>query len=174
MSNETTRLSLNGIQRLTGKDKRTIKARLADTGIKPAAKKGRAHLYDAPTALAAIYTHPGEAQHKTRLDLGDERAKLAKAQREKIELEMAIRQGKYLPAEAVVEIGSAMVGEFRSKILAVHHRVKQRWPHLDNAIIDEIKHLHSEALQELADGNLDESVLNQIGAVAEQYQERAR
>jgi len=95
-------------------------------------------------------------------DLTRERALLARAQREKIELDMEERTGRLLPVEVIREIGVGLVTATRAKLLSVHHRIKQRFPHLEIAIIDEIKRLHTEALEELADGDIPEEALDRI------------
>lgn len=57
------------------------------------------------------------------LDLQTERAKLAKAQRQKLEREIATLDGKLIPAEDVERVWSGMIGAFRARMLALPSRL---------------------------------------------------
>lgn len=79
-------------------------------GIKPLRKEGRFFVYDLRAAVRLKY------ESDENLDLGRERALLARAQREKLELEQAVRCGDLLSAPLVVRAWTFVLAEFRSRV----------------------------------------------------------
>lgn len=78
-------LSVNQLSALTGKDRRTIAARL--TGLACTAGAKGAHLYDSAAALAAIYTPDteGKTLDQARTELAIEQARTARVRGDEIE-----------------------------------------------------------------------------------------
>lgn len=86
-------------------------------GWKPHAEEGRQKLFDLREIAQKRYGD--EAAQREVLDLTAERARLARAQAEKQELDLAERQGELIPAEAVVDTWADVLSAFRAKVLAL-------------------------------------------------------
>ena len=132
---------------------------LAELGVLPRTPRGRypieavaayaSHLREVAAGRAAEVRdgNGGEV-----LDLATERARLAKAQREAVELRMARDRGDLVDA-AAVKIGFAnQVTAARNRLLGVPSEAKQRMPHLAIDEIEELEQLIAGALAEVADG----------------------
>ena len=92
-------VSGNELAKLTGKSWRTVRGSLEAAGIKPLRIECSSHLFASVVSLPAIYTNqeaPGED-----LDLNAERARLARMQADKIEIEIAARACELLEASTV-------------------------------------------------------------------------
>lgn len=102
-------LNLSELRALTGAGERKIRRRLE--GLKPAARDGRTLWYPAREALSRVFL--GE-----ELDLSRERARLAAAQAEKVEMQNAELRGELVRGEDVEGFGvpllSAMVQRLRA------------------------------------------------------------
>ena len=86
-----------------------------------------------------------------------ERARLNHHQANIAALNEAERRSELLPAETVTAIGAAMVTAARAQVLAVHSKIRQRFPDVDTDLADAIEELCLEALEELGhDGNTDD------------------
>jgi phage terminase Nu1 subunit (DNA packaging protein) len=84
-----TEISGSKLAELTGKSWRTIQRRLSAARIEPVLTQGKAHLFDSVVALAAIF----EVDRDTDvLDLSAERARLARLQADRLELDLQQRQ----------------------------------------------------------------------------------
>jgi len=84
---------------------------LRSWGLKPIRTAGRMKIYDLRAVVRQRVGHSAEV-----LDLSDERAKLARAQREKIDLELARLAGDLLDADLVVRAWAALLIAFRSRV----------------------------------------------------------
>jgi len=84
------------------------------------------------------------------LDLAAERAKLARAQRERVELDNAVRRGELVEVEGIRGRYAGMVTAAKSKLLGVPSKAKGRLPHLVIEDIETLEELIHEALAELA------------------------
>jgi phage terminase Nu1 subunit (DNA packaging protein) len=154
MSGKKTNLrncSISQLQDLTGAAYKTIKERLKD--LKPAYVDGQADYYDSREALALIYK--ARSGQKANTDLSEERARLARAQREKYELQNAERRGILIPAEIVESVWADMLLNFKAKIMSISNKAAPIVSGLGS--ISEIEELlkkhHLEALNELAEFN---------------------
>ncbi len=94
-------VSASELAELTGHGHRWLRARLA--GLEPVRTDGRSKWYVAPEALRRIYV---DEEH---LDLAQERARLAKVQRELAALKLAEAQGELVQADRVAR-GWARIG----------------------------------------------------------------
>jgi phage terminase Nu1 subunit (DNA packaging protein) len=138
------------LSQLSGFAWRTIRKRLDAAGI-IANERGK---FDSVPALRAIFGI--EAEKASALDLSEERALLARAQRERIEVEAAVRRGELLEAETVAHEWANHVGAVRSRLLALPHRLSPRLVHADEiTIAAAIRSEVHGALRELAGGEQD-------------------
>jgi hypothetical protein len=95
-------------------------ARLVEAGVfvPAAAARGRTPAkFDGPNLVSAFIAH--REQRASALDLNQERAHLARAQREKLEREARVRCGELLEAAAVEEQWVEIVDGHRDGLLAL-------------------------------------------------------
>ncbi|MEI7035901.1 hypothetical protein [Fulvimonas yonginensis] len=137
---------------------------LAELSVVPRTPRGRypfaeavaaytAHLREVAAGRAAEVRDGGEV-----LDLATERARLAKAQREHVELRMARERGELVDAEAVRLKYAAMVRGAVSRLRGVPSRARGRLPSLTVDGVEELERLIDEALEEVANGTDAEEV----------------
>jgi phage terminase Nu1 subunit (DNA packaging protein) len=133
---------------------------LAELRVVPRTPRGRypfaaavaaytAHLREVAAGRAAEVRDPNGCEV---LDLATERARLAKAQREHVELRMARERGELVDAEAVRLGYAAMVRGAVSRLRGVPSRARGRLPSLTVEGIEELERLIDEALEEVASG----------------------
>ncbi len=103
-------ISLAGLERLTKKSYRTLVKRLE--AIAPAETNGKEILYDIHQALPAIFTDPV-------MDLNKERAMLARAQTQKINLEIKKMQQELVDVDVFSDAYNKKMAAFRDKLLNV-------------------------------------------------------
>lgn len=108
--------------------------------------------YDAPKSIAW-------GKQRDDLDLNAERARLAKAQADKTEMELAVRGGELLERGRVVRDVGAMLSAFRSRVIAIPDAVGQLFdPNTARTVIAEVRRKLHEALAELSEYRPDVSV----------------
>ena len=106
------KFSINQLAELTGFAHRTLKSRLKDQIPE---KKGRANLYTFRQLIDSIIEN---CQNKSDLmNLEQERAQLANAQRLKLEREAAIAESVLLDSKTVLQVWSTVQVQQRQKIL---------------------------------------------------------
>lgn len=116
---------VNIIARLLDMTERRVQ-QLATEGVLPKASHGKYPLFG---CVHAYIRHlrgsvpDGAGDDDSRLSGTVERAKLARAQRQKIELETAALRGTLLPAEDVAREWSDMIGRARAKLLGLPPRL---------------------------------------------------
>lgn len=86
------------------------------------------------------------------LDLVAERARLAKAQADRQELELAVRRGQLVDAQDVRQRFAQLVTAAKTKLLGLPSAAKGRIPTLTVRDVDALDDLVRQALEELADG----------------------
>lgn len=104
--------SITALADLTGFDRRTVVHRLESAEGK---KEGRFYKYTVRQLIDSLLE-----QAKGRVDeisLEDERAQLARAQREKLEREAQLAEGKLLEADDVLHVWAGIITQMRQKIL---------------------------------------------------------
>lgn len=106
-------VNIDMLTNLTGSTRRTILRKCTD--IERITGKGREHLFESKDALPAIIVGR-KADDKT---LESERTRLASAQAEKTELEVAVIKGDLIPAGNVESVVNGMISSFRSKMLSL-------------------------------------------------------
>lgn len=105
--------------RLLGMAGRTF-ARLVEAGVFVPVVPGRGRVparFDGAALVAAYIEH--REQRSSALDLNQERAQLARAQREKLEREALVRGGELLEVAVVEEAWAAVVDVHREGLLAL-------------------------------------------------------
>lgn len=111
-------VSLTDLGELVGKDGRTVKARLAEAGLEPIQRRGKAILYDSERALQAIYAPTrGGLEHLSPTD------RLAHARWELAELDLATKRGELLDRAVVLATWGGMVASFRTRMLSIPSKV---------------------------------------------------
>lgn len=112
--------SISRLCELTGTCYRTARKRLE--GLTPEIR-GRASCYESRIALPLILQSDKEPDSGGVGSLEVERAKLAAAQRQQIELKMAAQRGELLPAAEVEATWTRHIMAARSRLLAIPGRV---------------------------------------------------
>jgi phage terminase Nu1 subunit (DNA packaging protein) len=139
-------VSINELAELTGRDRRTIKKRLADL---PSRRDGRSILFDSGRALSLIYG--ATADDGQALDPSQERAALDRARRRLAELQHAEQSRELIPAGNIkAELGKA-VHACRSHLLALPVQLAGRCVNATSQEVqNEAKALVHHALDELS------------------------
>lgn len=106
------RHSISELERLTGYDRRTLSKRLEG---QEAVKKGRSLTYTLRQVLEAFDKH--SKRNSEILNLEQERALLARTQREKLERENALELSHLLRADRVLALWSTFIVQARQKVL---------------------------------------------------------
>lgn len=133
---------------------------LAELRVVPRTPRGRypfaeavaayaAHLREVAAGRAAEVRDPDGGEV---LDLATERARLAKAQREHVELRMARERGELVDAQTVRLGYASQVTAARNRLLGVPSEAKQRIPHLTVEEIETFEGLIAGALELVASG----------------------
>lgn len=149
-----TKLSAATMARLLGIGQRRLRE-LAELGVVPR-DRGRYPL----NAVAAYCAHlrevaagrRGEGDDGGALDLVQERARLARSQREAVELKTARDRGELVEAAAVRLGFTGMVTAARNHLRGMPSKAKARIPTLTVRDVEILEDLIAEALTELADG----------------------
>ena len=107
-------LSISELSDLTGKDRRTVKRH---AGTLSMVKDGKSHKYESRDLLPLLYGY--SAADGEKLDLSQERARLARLQGDKADLELKAMRGEYAKLEDVVAEVSDAFSHVRAKLLAL-------------------------------------------------------
>jgi len=142
--------TLNALSNELGIDRRTLAKRLADLLPDREQKSGRG--VDKSWRLARVIVHlgpPGTSEDE--LDLGQERARLARAQTEKAELENAVRRGQLLEVSLVERTWQNLMVALRARMLSLPTKLAMELASLTDAnsvrarLTDEVAELLDEA-----------------------------
>lgn len=115
--------------------------------------RGREALYYLPDCIEYQQTRGAEG----KLNLSDERARLAKAQADRVELEVQQLKGELIPAGVILENWEPIVGAARAKILAIPTKCKSAIPKLTDRNVARIKAICRAALEDLANSGIPKS-----------------
>lgn len=150
-------ISKNALAELLGKDRRTIDRKLR--GI-PFERSGRSHVYDLKTAIEAIYCafEPEEDDDET-IDVRLEKAKLDRARRRLVELELEVKRSNLIPREVLQKNLSTIFGEIKSKVLGIPTKAAQRFSGKTQKEVRSIlDRLCKETLRDLSEKRLNENI----------------
>jgi hypothetical protein len=114
-------VSINALSQMTGRDRRWIKRRLGEAGVR--AVDGRTGpVFSTPAALEAIYK-PGDSALNPQI----ERAALDRARREEIERRAERERGEWVPASgldrSLIALATAVSGKMQALPRALAVRV---------------------------------------------------
>ena len=139
-------LTISDLERITGHSFRTLKRRLT---ISPVGKESRKQFYKLSDILKCFIG--AEQENQNKLDLTQERAKLAIEQAANLRLNREITQGKYAEVEVVQKRWEELVLAARAKLLALPSRVAPLVQNLETIDAELcIKDAIYEALEELS------------------------
>lgn len=150
-------MSISELSALTGFTRETVGKRLADI---PHTAAGNAKRYDPRQALPALYE---VACNSGQIDLMQERAMLARSQRQKIDLEIGVMQRELLPASLVASVWGGMTTAARQRLLQLPYRLAVAAQSADGnfaRIESAAAELVREALEELHSYNPDDYAPN--------------
>lgn len=108
-------LSINQLAELTGKDRRTIKKKLA--GLVAQAGPNNAHLYDAQEALPVLYSSGSSSDIEK--EMAEESLRIERAKREKLEIEVGRLRGDLLPIDTVAKTVEKQYAYVRATVRAI-------------------------------------------------------
>ncbi len=140
--------SINHYSEQTGLARETVKKRL--DGLERREGSHGAYLYDSKQAYPAMYQQDDD----DNIDAQKEGAKLSRERRKKTRVERMVLEGGLVPAEEVVRFCGDMNVTIRDGVLAIPNTIKNKNPHIDLEIIDEVEAGIHEALTNLAHGGI--------------------
>ena len=123
---------------------------IAKWKVKPRRRIGREQLYYLPD-LSNYRDQQRDA--KTETDLTKERARLAAAQADRTELEVATMRAELIPADDILAIWEPLIGAARTKILSIPSKIKVFMPKTTDKDLKKIKTLCYRILTELANAD---------------------
>ena len=113
---EAVKSKLNLLSEILGISTRRVQ-QLVEDGILPAPDKQGA--YDIPACVQSFYYNEFTGGEDEELDGRYERARKAKAEADRIEFDLKIKQGQYLQADLVKNEIEKSIGNCRAKLLAL-------------------------------------------------------
>jgi len=139
--------------------------------VEAASTRGRAHQFDTEAVIDwMIQREVSGLSNGGNLDLTEEQARLAHYRANVEKLKEDQLKGELIPAEIVILGGSGLVTSMRAKFLALHQKIKNRFPDLDQAIVDQIQRLIHEALTELGNDGLPPDIRERMRLVCERLE----
>jgi len=150
--------NIDELKRATGKGYRTIKKRLADSGVEPVKTQGRSLIYDTEQALAAIYAGP---KTKEDLSLEVERAKLAVEQSRKAKRENDLAEGQVADVEILTDVLVKVSANISSTLDALAIKLKKQNPNLLSNDIELIRKQIARCKNETSDLVIHGKYINQ-------------
>tara|TARA_R100000951_G_scaffold40964_1_gene34695 strand:- start:366 stop:941 length:576 start_codon:yes stop_codon:yes gene_type:complete len=150
--------SISGLSELTGFDRRTIKARLANVDRE---EQGKSFLFKTTDALAVLYG----ASRSEDLDYQEERARLTHHQANKTELEEQVLRGELIPSSEIESLLSNIFTAFRAKLLGLPVKASPQLVIMADVVDAEnlLRKFIYEALEELSSYDLSEIAFNAAG-----------
>jgi phage terminase Nu1 subunit (DNA packaging protein) len=122
--------------------------------IKPVTKTGRISLYYLPDL--ARYRDQ-QIDDGRALNLQAERARLACAQADRVELEVQQLTGELIPADVILANWEPIVGAARAKVLGLPSKLKTAIPKLTDADLKKVKTIVRGVLEDLANNGIPKS-----------------
>lgn len=148
--------TVNQLSEMTGKDRRTIKKRIAN--LKIHSTHGRSEFYDMFEAIPALFS--ADSKDNVEEQLVQEQLRYETARADKMILEVEQRRGEVVPVSEVARIVSSEYGNVRARLLSVPSRcAKDLSLELDPALVKQrLEEEINEALSELtADEKFEEN-----------------
>jgi phage terminase Nu1 subunit (DNA packaging protein) len=138
-------------------------ATLVDEGVIPGAVNGTG--YDLKDCVKRYVDY--KAGREGELDLSRERALLARSQRERVDLDIAIKRGSVVKTEVAQEVVGKIVEAFRAKVLALPTRAAPEVVALDGLaeVTEVLTRLCHDALTECASPDLVRAAVESVELV---------
>ena len=118
--------------------------------VKPRGKLGRETLYYLPDLVA----YRLERDESGRLSLTDERARLSKAQADRVLLELETLRGNLIPVDVLLQTWEPLIAAARSKFLALPSKLKTAIPKLTDSDVKKIQKITRSTLESLANAKI--------------------
>lgn len=158
-------LSINQLSEVTGKDRRTIKKRLA--GIAPHSEDGRAQYFDAHVVIDLLFALDSSQGIDKKLQ--QEELRIESARREKLEIEVKRLRGEMLPIDVVAKELEMACTYVRAQLFSLPNKLSMPLAIIsDPAVVNEkIHNALSECLTELNTDHVYIKRLAEIESAAE-------
>lgn len=131
--------------------------------IAAASARGKASKFDTVDVINwMIQKEVTKLSFGGNLDLTEETARLKHHQANNEALKEDQLRGSLIPEIVIREHGAGMVSAFRSKMLALTTKIRNRFSDLSDDVIDEIQRLITEALEELGSDGIPAEVRERI------------
>jgi hypothetical protein len=152
MALQAQKWTISGLATEFGISHRVLGKRLED--CEPCEIKGRSKLYKIAGVAPAIL----KMDKPDDLDLTQERARLAKAQADKTELQLEVENGNLLPVDEVESVWSDVTTAIRAKLLSLPTRISPQLqdlsqPEMESVMQEQIY----EALEELSETDMEQN-----------------
>lgn len=130
-----------------------------------AGKRGHPNLYDTFECILwwaqKEFATPSDGEQSS-YDFETERARLTKHQADLADLKVRETRGQLIPAQLVLELCQARAGSVRAKVLAIPSKLRSQMPNIDLEVFEELDDKVREALQEVADSPVPDSLMRRI------------
>ena len=148
---------LNLLSEILGISTRRVQ-QLVEDGILPAPDKQGA--YDIPACVQSFYYNEFTGGEDEELDGRYERARKAKAEADRIEFDLKVKQGQYIQADLVKNEIEKSIGNCRAKLLALPRKFTPQISVAQNPneIEDILTNGITEALNELIEPVFDDTI----------------
>lgn len=120
MANIETKTKLELLADILGLTPRRVQ-QLAEDNIIP--KPSKPGAYDIPACVQNYYYNEYIGDEESELDGRHERARKAKAEADRIEFDLEIKQGKYVETELVEHLLTGIISNCRAKLLALPRKL---------------------------------------------------
>jgi len=121
--------------------------------VKARQQRGRESLYYLPDLVSYRLARADQNENS----LAAERARLARTQAEKCELEVKQLRGDLIPASVILESWLPLVAAARQKVMAIKTKVKTQIPRLTADELKKVDVICRSALEDLANGGIPKS-----------------
>lgn len=155
-------LSMNQLSEITGKDRRTIKKRLADVPVHETTSTS--HIYDAHLALPILYGVTDSESLEAQLQ--EEKIKFERARAEKTEIEVAKIKGELVSIEDVKKVNDRLFTYVRAHLISIPSKAAKAISLIDDPAVVKarLEDYINEALTELSD---EEKAVAYVGNFSE-------
>ncbi len=118
--------------------------------VKPRKRTGRVALY----YLADLIALRLERVDRGEAELSRERARLAKLQTDKVQIELDILRGELVPADEILAAWEPIAGATRTKVLGIKSKAKTAMPELNDDQLATLDGICRGALEDIANGGI--------------------
>lgn len=150
--------SVTDLSDLTGMSRERVSRKLRDLPYETGYRNAR--MYNSIQALPMLYEFNNEA-----VDLNMARAKLAQKQVQKIDFDMEMKSGNFIPYDIMLAAAQRIFVAFRTRVCSIPTKIAPKVAAMDDPI----------DVEELLEDHLNEALdeLNDLGTFIEQFGPRA-